>query len=235
MRYYEEDYAVDNPQWHVEDADDKVRDVLRSICRVHLHPRSVCDIGCGAGEVLAQLHRRLRTERAVGYDISRYAIALARKREASGLRFCLAEASQDDESFDLMLMLDVIEHVADPVGFLRSVNHKAQVAIINLPLELSALKVLSAHSLVRGRRGLGHINYFNEQLARELLNEAGYEVHDAWFSPPGKGAEAPDAKRRLLRATQRTATRVSPSVAARTIGGSSLMMVAHAEPDGRSG
>lgn len=59
------------------------------------------------GEVLAQLHERLRTERAVGYDISRYAIALARKRKTPGLRFCLAEASQDDESSDLMLMLGV--------------------------------------------------------------------------------------------------------------------------------
>jgi SAM-dependent methyltransferase len=224
---YEEDFAVANPGWGVEDADDKVRDVVRSICRVHLHPRSVCDVGCGVGEVLAQLRQRLGTERAVGYDISRYAITLARKRETPGLRFCLADATQDDESFDLMLMLDVIEHVADPVGFLRSVNHKAPVAIINLPLELSALKVLSAHSLVRGRRGLGHINYFNEQLAHELLNEAGYEVRDAWFSPPGKGRDVHDAKRRLLRAAQRTATRVSPSIAARTIGGSSLMMVAY--------
>jgi 2-polyprenyl-3-methyl-5-hydroxy-6-metoxy-1,4-benzoquinol methylase len=53
------------------------------------------------------------------------------------LTFLAADASSDSETFDVMLLLDVLEHVPDPVGFLKSVRHKAPTAIINLPLELS--------------------------------------------------------------------------------------------------
>jgi SAM-dependent methyltransferase len=223
---YEADYASNNPQWHLEDAEDKVRDVLSSVARTQLTIRSMCDIGCGVGEVLAQLHRRLLTERAVGYDVSHYAIELAKQREAPGLTFRAADASSDSETFDVMLLLDVLEHVPDPVEFLKSVRHKAPTAIINLPLELSLLKVLSADSLARGRRALGHVHYFNEKLAFEMIGEAGFELRDSWFSPPGTGRSVGDVKRRALRSAQRMATRLSPSVTARTIGGSSLMMVA---------
>jgi SAM-dependent methyltransferase len=222
---YEEEYAAYNSTWHLEDAPHKVDDVLRSIARASLRPTSVCDIGCGIGEVLAQLHIRLTLERAVGYDVSQYAITRARKRETDGLRFRVGDPTLDGESFDLMLMLDVIEHVADPVAFLTRVKDKAPLAIMNIPLELSAQKVLRGRSLARGRRGLGHLHYFNEHLVQELLTETGYRVRDAWISPPGTG-RLPDPTRRWLRAAQRTAARAHPSLAARTIGGCSLMIVA---------
>jgi SAM-dependent methyltransferase len=223
---YEADYAQHNPAWHAEDAEDKVADVFESIRRAHLHPRSICDVGCGAGNVLERLHRTLRTERAVGYDISRHAIGLASRHVAPGLRFVAGPVENDAEPFDLMLLLDVIEHVPEPVSFLVSLRDIAPTAILNIPLELCVLKVLSADSLARGRRTLGHVHYFNEGVARELLREAGYAVTDTWFSPPGTGRVVEDPWRRALRAAQRAATRTRPRLAARTIGGCSLMVVA---------
>ncbi len=223
---YERDYASLNPGWHAEDADDKVADVLKSIRRAQLQPRSIYEVGCGSGDVLARLHRALKTERAVGYDISRHAIGLASKHVAPGLDFVAEPVSADVEPFDLMLLIDVIEHVPDPVDQLVSLRDVAPVAILNIPLELCVLKVLSANSLARGRRAMGHVHYFNENVARELLAEAGYAVSDAWFSPPGTSGAVKAPSRRALRAAQRTATRISPRLAARTIGGSSLMVVA---------
>jgi hypothetical protein len=103
--------------------------------------------------------------------------------------------------------------------------------VLNIPLELCALKVLSQASLARGRRALGHINYYNEYLVRELLSEADYSIRDTWFSPPGTAQHVPRWTRRPLRAAQRGATRVCPGLAARTIGGSSLMVVAGTQRD----
>jgi SAM-dependent methyltransferase len=130
---YEEDYAKCNPGWGAEDAPDKVREVLRAISRANLRPTSACDIGCGVGDVLAQLYRCLKLECAVGSDISRHAIAQARQREAEGLEFRLGDATLDRESFDVMLILDVVEHVGGPVAFLRAIKHKAPIAILNPP------------------------------------------------------------------------------------------------------
>jgi SAM-dependent methyltransferase len=225
---YEADYAELNSGWHVEDAEDKVAAVLKSIERARLHPQSICDIGCGSGDVLARLHRTLGTERAVGYDISRHAIELASRHSAHGLRFVIGGVQPDVQPYDLMLLLDVVEHVPEPVSFLMSLRDAAPCAIMNIPLELCVLKVLSADSLARGRRALGHVHYFNERVVYELLREAGYSVTDAWFSPPGTGRVVPEPWRRALRAAQRVATGISPRIAARTIGGSSLMVAAAA-------
>jgi SAM-dependent methyltransferase len=225
---YEADYAELNPGWHVEDAEDKTTAVLKSMQRASLRPRSICDVGCGAGDVLARLHRTLRTERAVGYDISQRAVELASRHAADGLRFVAGRVEPDVQPFDVMLLLDVVEHVPDPVSFLISLRHVAPHAIMNIPLELSVLKVLSPNSLARGRRALGHVHYFNESVVYELLCEADYSITDVWFSPPGTGRVVRDRRRRALRVAQRAATRIGPRIAARTIGGSSLMVVASA-------
>lgn len=222
---YESDYAEANPGWHLEDAGDKAADVLTSLRRVGITPSSVADIGCGVGAVLTRLHNELDIRRCVGYDLSEHAIAEARRRAPDNLTFLSVNAADDPEEFEVMLILDVVEHVPDPVHFMRSLQHKAPVAILNVPLELSVIKILSAESLVRGRRALGHVHYFNEALAREMVEEAGYSILDAWISPPGSGR--PEVGwRRAMKSTQRLAAAASPGWASRTIGGCSLMMVA---------
>src|SRR5690242_859167 len=69
--YSDGTYFRNNPDWHVDDSAWKARHVAGILQRNAVKPASVCEIGCGAGEVLRSLSRELpEAKRFVGYDIS---------------------------------------------------------------------------------------------------------------------------------------------------------------------
>ena len=44
--------------------------------------------------------------------------------------------------YDLILCIDVFEHVEDYIGFLKTLKNKSKYHIFNIPLDMCALKVL---------------------------------------------------------------------------------------------
>ena len=57
--YLDGGYLAKNPGWHVEESAWKATHILRMLKQNHLSPRTVCDVGCGAGEVLKQLQESI--------------------------------------------------------------------------------------------------------------------------------------------------------------------------------
>lgn len=99
---------------------DLMADIYRGIIPEGL---SVLEIGCGTGTLLA----RIRPSRGVGVDISPKMIAIAAAKHP-GFRFLVADASalRLPETFDYVMIPDVIEHLADIPGTfqaLRGVCH----------------------------------------------------------------------------------------------------------------
>ncbi len=189
----------------------------------HLTPGSICDLGCGTGGVLDELsHQVPRDTRLVGFEISPQAIALAPDERKQ--RIAIVNRDRPDEHFDVLLMLDVFEHVEDYLGFLRSVSETADRFIFHIPLDLSVLSVLRTSPLLGAREWLGHLHYFTRDTAVATLHDAGYRVVDDEFTQPA--VELWGGKSRLLRGPRRLAYRVSPSWAARVLGGFSLLVFA---------
>src|SRR4051812_7694396 len=86
--YEHGEYLEKNPSWHVEDSPWKAKQVLKMFGRNTLAPKSVCEVGCGAGEILNQLHGQLPPDvQFVGYEISPQAYAIAKHREKDRLSF----------------------------------------------------------------------------------------------------------------------------------------------------
>jgi len=87
-------------------------------CLENAQGESLLDLACGDGMMTEMFAKHF--ERVVGVDASSSHVAEARRR-VPGARFfeCLIEDFQLDEKFDAVFLLDILEHVVDPVGVLR--------------------------------------------------------------------------------------------------------------------
>src|ERR1039458_5907464 len=83
------------------------------------------DVGCGDGSVL-KLAQELGWN-AEGVDFDAQAVNTARRKGLSVRLGGLAKQRYPDESFDLVLMSHVIEHVHDPLATLREVRRVLRV------------------------------------------------------------------------------------------------------------
>ena len=81
-------YLQRDPDWHAEDSHWKAEQILAMLAKHELNPKTVCDVGCGAGVVLACLQAALGGDtRFTGYDIAPDAIALCRDKENPRISF----------------------------------------------------------------------------------------------------------------------------------------------------
>ncbi len=87
------------------------RAVKDSVAEVVPPGGRVCEVGCGTGDVLAELKPSV----GLGTDISSAMVEVAAKRHP-GFRFEVRDlmASAPDERFDFVVAVDVFEHVHDP-------------------------------------------------------------------------------------------------------------------------
>jgi len=181
--YTSGEYLKKNPGWHADESPWKAKYVLQMIARNKLAPKTVCDVGCGAGEVLRLVHEAMHGEcRCWGYEISPQALELAHRRSSEGLQFRLADIRQDkDAHFDLILLMDVLEHVEDYFDFLRELRPKAEYKIIHIPLDVSVRTVLWGE-LRDFRAEYGHLHHFTKELALQMLSDVGYKVIDHMYT-----------------------------------------------------
>lgn len=220
-------YGEINPDWHAEDSEWKALKVLQMLEKHQITPTTVCEVGCGAGEVLKQLHDRMGNQTSfVGYDVSPHALDLCKSRETTRLRFELSSGvAQIQGSYDLMLIIDLIEHLPDYLGFLRSAHPLASHQLFHVPLDLSVQTVLRSRPLSRLRTSVGHIHYFTKQTALESLMDTGYEIVDYFYTSPATEL-APNS--RLMRAAavpRKLLFSLNQELAVRVMGGYSLIVL----------
>lgn len=233
-RYTSGAYARQNPAWHVEDSPWKAAQILALLHDHGIVPATVCEVGCGAGEILVRLADALGPKAQLwGYDVSPQAIALCRSKSTSRLRFVEGDpSSSPDTCFDIMLTIDVIEHVEDCFGFLRRLAPHGRLHVFHIPLEMHVSAVARVTPLLAARRAVGHIHYFSRETALALLAETGYEVIEARYTS-GAIALAPRSIRtRFLRLPRQILFRVAPNLAARLLGGFSLLVLARPRSGG---
>jgi hypothetical protein len=159
-----------------------------------LTPRTVYEIGCRAGEVLKQLHdQATEAVHLVGYDISPQAHELSIPRRGKRLRFQLKDFLEEkDVSFDVILLIDLIEHLADSRFCVES-KRGADNKILNISLELSAQAALRSSFFTAVRQSAGHLHYFTKETALATLRDVDYEVLDYFYT--GSAVDLPRSRR----------------------------------------
>jgi SAM-dependent methyltransferase len=226
-RYVGGAYLGANPEWHEDRAAWKAGHVASILTRNGITPHSVLDIGCGTGGVLEHLTGSFTLDRAVGIDVSEDAIALAGESRHEQVSLQVGDVRDMDDRFDVVLALDVIEHVEDYFGLLRAVQRLGMHFVFHVPLALNVPAIVRMSPITRSREQVGHIHYFGAETARSSLDETGYRVLDEMYTVAGLQARQGDPlRRRLARVPRRAAFRVRPHLACRWLGGSSVLFLA---------
>lgn len=159
----------------------------------------VLDIGCGRGRALTAMAERFPNSRFVGRDLCREPIESAQaeieRRGLRNIRFEVADVSNEciSNSFDFVTAFDVIHDQRDPAAVLARVREMLRPGGTFLMQDLQASSemhenvghplgpflytVSTMHcmtvSLAQGGMGLGTV--WGEQLAVQMLGEAGFE------------------------------------------------------------
>jgi len=152
--------------WHVGR-----RDILNFFLKKFLNKKGIqiLEIGCGTGgnlEILSNLGE------VTGLDVSKYALDFCRKRGVNNLVLGRAEKTNfPSESFDLILMLDVLEHIKDDkkaIGETRRILKEGGYFLVTVP---AYQFIWSEHDEI-----LGHYRRYSISDFSKKLEEAGFDI-----------------------------------------------------------
>lgn len=224
--YLDGHYLARNRTYHVEDSAWKAHQIQEMIRRNHIEPQTVCEVGCGAGEVLRQLQMALPASVQLdGYDVSPDAIQLCQQRANDRLRFhCADFLTEETPFYELLLCIDVVEHVEDYIGFVRQLRPRAAWKIFHFPLDMAAHMIIRRKPLLMVRQDVGHLHYFIKDTAPATLEYTGYTVVD-WHYTPNRLERASSWKSKLLKWPRKVLSSLDPDLVARTLGGYSLLVL----------
>lgn len=227
MIYKDGTYLDNNPNWHEEDSAWKAKKMENILRKNNIHPSTICEVGCGAGEILNSLASSYGSGvDFLGYEISPQAFEICKKKEKKNLHFFLKDFLEEKTVLlDVVLAVDVFEHIDDCLGFLRRLREKAKYKIFHIPLDLSVQAVLRSSPILKSRESVGHIHYFTKETALATLMDTGYEVLDYFYTSgsvelPNRGWKAD-----LIKLPRKLLFSIHQDLTVRILGGFSLLVL----------
>ena len=226
--YSDGSYLENNPTWHEEDSSWKARQIAKILIANDIQPSSICEIGCGAGEILRSLKNCLADNvKFSGYEIAPHAFEICRQKESENLAFHFKDLLKEEgQKYDVVMAIDVFEHIEDYFGFLRKLRSKGNYQIFHIPLDLSVQTVFRGSPITNVRKSVGHLHYFTKETALATLNDTGYEVLDYFYTNGSLELPNKGWKPYLLRIPRKIFFSIHKDWAVRILGGCSLLVLA---------
>lgn len=143
-------------------------------------PEKVLEVGCGAGKFIFALADHLPDTEFTGIDISHQAISKAQSlNRNSRIKFSVADATKmnfNTDSFDAIIILDVLEHVHNPCKVVHDCNRFLKAGgVLHTFIPCEAHSVYWLSEKLTGfhtkERTAGHIQRFTRSDAVSLFND----------------------------------------------------------------
>lgn len=139
-----------------------------------LKPTTILDAGCGEGFTMDKLSKNGIGKKIEGVEYSKDALVLGRRlfpnltfKEGSAY-----ELSYKDNSFDLVICTEVLEHLGNPSKALREILRVSKkyliISVPNEPLFMIS-NFLRGKNLSRLGNDIGHINHWNPLSLKRYL------------------------------------------------------------------
>ncbi len=145
-----------------------------ALLKTYLSQGKLLEIGCGHGFFLEAA--RNSPFETLGIDISAYAVEYAQKQRLPARLVDLEKAHFPPQSFDAVVAFQLIEHIPNPLKFMREVNRilkPSGVVLLATPNEGGYLrKIMGRHWL--SYRHAEHLFFFSPKTLGELLSKSGF-------------------------------------------------------------
>jgi hypothetical protein len=225
--YEDGTYLANNPNWHEQDSPWKAKKIDTLLKKNNIFPSTVCEVGCGAGGILGWLSQHCGGKTIFsGYEMSPYAFEICKEKTGPNLNYFHENLFEDTGAgFDVVMAIDVFEHVEDYFAFLRSLRGKGTYKVFHIPLDLSVQTVLRSSPIMKQRSLVGHIHYFTKETALAALKDTGYEIIDHFYT---NNSELPNRgwKTRVMKLPRKLLFSIDEDLTVRVLGGFSLMVLA---------
>jgi len=140
-------------------------------------PNSILDLGCGDGLFL----KNVTAERKVGLELSETAVKNAKKRgiDARVFDFEHDKLPFKNNEFDVVTLLDVLEHTFQPDKELRIAARVGRSVVVTVPnFAFAVSRFQSLFGMVPSVLGerKGHVFYFTRRKLHEICRRAGVKI-----------------------------------------------------------
>lgn len=165
-------------QWLQRGLHTDLLDVLENVAP----GRRLLEVGCGTGDFLLFARERGFTVEGTEPAIEAAQHAAANDLIVHASRFSEFVARYTGKTFDAVVMLNVLEHVPDPVGMLqecRQMLNSGGIVCIRVPNDFSEIQKETKEKLGTSPWWIAvpdHINYFNFDSLHQLLDRLGFET-----------------------------------------------------------
>jgi len=122
------------------------------------------------------------------------------------------------------LIIDVLEHVEDYIGFIKKTANKATYKIYHIPLDVSFNGIIRN---IPGKtmRDVGHLHYFTKDTALSTLQYTGQTIIDHFYTPGALELPNKNLKKRILNVFRKIMFGIAPNLTVKLFGGYSLMVL----------
>lgn len=134
--------------------------------------RSIMEVGCATGELIANFPADTDNAQRLGLDISPLNVAAARTRFPQ-VTFRAMDVRQSEETCDIVILSDVLEHVPDDLGLLAAAAGLGSIVLVNLPLEVNWI---NRHRKYGVEDPSGHLRAYSLESGLDLANRADLRV-----------------------------------------------------------
>ena len=225
--YNDQTYLKHNPTWGEEDAPMKAEAIAGLLGKNTISFRTLAEAGCGSGEILVQLEKKLpNAEKFYGFDISKDAFQIAAKKETDKIHFellDLAGSTKPELHFDILLVIDVLEHLPDYFAFLNGIRSKSMYTVFHVPLDMSVWSLFREKMLIESKDRVGHLHAFTEEFILSILKENGFDIIDKMYTPPTYTHQS--IKQKITHGIREFLFLLNKKLASKTIGGYSIMVL----------
>ena len=176
-------YLVTNPSLHTEDSGfkfEQIQDFL-DLIEIDNSQISILDVGGGAGvigkKICQYYHGKGLSVEFTAIDLSTEMLEIQQKNnpyigKVINSSICEIESG----NYDLVLMIDVIEHIPDYVNTAKNINNIARYVLYNIPIEINFFDILR-NIKMKGNyyrmqeKLIGHINRFSYFSCLKFINK----------------------------------------------------------------